>query len=67
MTTLNVYDGTFDHRQNETAGFTLTNATVYAGGKIRGDGSLDNVTYTNGVSLQGGQASFPIGSTVSVS
>jgi hypothetical protein len=67
VTNLEVFDGTFDHRQNETAGFTLTNATVFAGGKIRGDGSLDNVTYTNGVSLQGGQASFPIGSTVSVS
>lgn len=67
VTTLNVYDGTFDHRQNETAGFTLTNATIYTGGQIRGDGSLDNVTYTNGVSLQGGQASFPVGSTVSVS
>ena len=67
VTTVNVYDGTFDHRANETAGFTLTNATVYAGGQIRGDGALDNVTYTNGVSLQGGQAAFPVGSTVSVS
>ena len=67
VTTLNVYDGVFDHRANETAGFTLTNATVYAGGQIFGDGALNNVTYTNGVSMQGGRASFPVGSTVSVS
>ena len=67
VTSLEVYHGTFDHRSNETAGFTLTNATIYQGGEIRGDGSLDNVTYTNGVSLQGGQATFPIGSTVSIS
>ena len=67
ITNLDVYHGVFDHRLNETAGFTLTNATIYRGGEIRGDGSLDNVTYTNGVSLQGGQATFPIGSTVSVS
>jgi hypothetical protein len=67
ITNLEVYNGTFDHRANETAGFTLTNATVYRGGEIRGDGSLDNVTYTNGVSLQGGLATFPIGSTVTIS
>lgn len=67
VTTLNVYDGIFDHRANETAGFTLTNATVYAGGQILGNGALNNVTYTNGVSMQGGRASFPVGSTVSVS
>lgn len=67
ITTLNVYDGIFDHRSNETAGFTLTNASVFTGGQILGDGPLDNVTYTNGISMQGGRATFPIGSSVSVS
>ena len=67
ITTLNVYEGTFTHLQNETSGFTITNASVYSGGAIRGDGVLNNVTYTNGINMRGGTATVPVGSTISLS
>jgi hypothetical protein len=67
ITTLNVYEGAFSHLLNETSGFTITNASVYSGGAIRGDGVLNNVTYTNGINMRGGTATVPVGSTISLS
>jgi hypothetical protein len=66
VTTLNIYDGVFSSRDNETAGFTITNVNNYSGGRLLLDSALNNSTVTNAIQMLGGDASFPVGSTISL-
>ena len=66
ITTLNIFDGVFSSRDNETAGFTITTANNYSGGRLLLDSALNNATVTNPISMLGGDASFAVGSTISL-
>lgn len=66
ITTLNVFDGVFSSRDNETAGFTITTANNYSGGRLLLDSALNNAAVTNPISMLGGDASFAVGSTISL-
>ena len=66
VTTLNIYDGVFSSRDNETAGFTITTVNNYSGGRLLLDSALNNATVTNPISMLGGDASFAVGSTISL-
>jgi len=66
VTTLNIFDGVFTSRDNETAGFTITTANNHSGGRLLLDGALNNATVTNPISMLGGDASFAVGSTISL-
>jgi hypothetical protein len=66
ITTLNIFDGVFTSRDNETAGFTITTANNYSGGRLLLDSALNNATVTNPISMLGGDASFAVGSTISL-
>ena len=66
ITTLNIFDGVFTSRDNETAGFTITTANNYSGGRLLLDSALNNAAVTNPISMLGGDASFAVGSTISL-
>jgi len=66
VTTLNIYDGVFSSRDNETAGYTITTVNNYSGGRLLLDSALNNATVSNPISMLGGDASFSVGSTISL-
>ena len=66
ITTLNIFDGVFSSRDNQTAGFTITNADVHSGGRLLLDSALNNATVTNAIDMLGGDASFAVGSVISL-
>lgn len=66
ITTLNVY-GLFDGRSNENASVTVSNATVFEGGRLRLRNGLDTwKDFTNDILYKGGRVDFPVGSTVAI-
>ncbi len=67
LTTLELYEGTFNTRQNESTSYTVTNATVYTSGRLFIDSPINNGVFTNPVLFLGGQSRFPLGATVTFS
>jgi hypothetical protein len=66
ITTLTVFDGVFSARDNGSASYTVTNATVHSAGRLDVDSALNNGVYTNPISMLGGTARFPVGSTITL-
>ena len=67
ITTLNLYNGLFDSRDSLAPTFTVTNTTVHEGGIIDERSGLENATWTNPLSLEGGEVRYDSGRQVTIS
>jgi len=65
ITTLNMYGGVSSFSDNSTDGVVVTNCTLY-GGMLDLSTSLQNITFTNDVVVNGGNIMPPPGSTLGI-
>lgn len=67
LTTLTMYGGFFDMRGSASPSHTITNATLYSGALVDERNGLQNTTWTNAISLQGGIIKADAGRTLAIS
>ena len=67
LTSLIVYGGKFDLSASTASSVTITNATLYEGATIDERSGLNNVVYTNGITMRGGVVLTDIARTLTVS
>jgi len=67
ITTLTIYSGLFDSRDSTAPTFTITNSTIHENGTLDERSGLENATFTNPISIEGGQVRYDTGRTVTIS
>ena len=66
ITTLSIYSGLFDSRESLAPAFTITNTTLHEGGIIAERSGLENATWTNPISIEGGEVRYDTGREVTI-
>lgn len=66
ITALNLYSGLFDSKDSTSPTYTITDATVHENGTIDERSGLENATYTNPVSIEGGEIRYDSGRSVTI-
>ena len=66
ITALNIYSGLFDAKDSTSPTYTITDATVHENATIDERSGLENATYTNPVSIEGGEIRYDSGRSVTI-